>query len=83
MNTLETRARMGSVPVWSFVEQRIDRSEKDFLPKEALKNLSTSEYKELTEEIFNSIFEGTPIKRTKFPGFKRNVIFLEPEKLVE
>jgi len=51
-------------------------SEKDFLPKDSLKNLTPIEYQELTEEIFNSIFEGTPIKRTKFAGFRRNVSFL-------
>jgi epoxyqueuosine reductase len=37
----------------------------------------TEEWKELTEEVFNKVFERSPIQRAGFSGLKRNVRFLE------
>lgn len=37
----------------------------------------TEEWRELTEEVFNKVFERSPIQRAGFSGLKRNVRFLE------
>jgi epoxyqueuosine reductase len=50
--------------------------EERFQPKEELKTLSTSQWKEMTEEVFNKIFKKSPIKRAKFEGLKRNIRFV-------
>lgn len=47
-----------------------------FRPKENLLGLSTQNWKELTEEIFNDLFKLSAVKRTKFEGIKRNIKFL-------
>lgn len=50
--------------------------EEAFLPKEELLKMTRKDWDELTEEKFNSLFEGSAIKRTKFKGLKRNIEFL-------
>ena len=56
-------------------------NEPGFLPSEQLANLSTNDWKELTEEVFEKIFKHSPLKRSKFEGIKRNIRFLEaPEE---
>jgi epoxyqueuosine reductase len=47
----------------------------EFQPIDALKK--QSEWKEMTEEIFAQVFKDSPLKRSKFEGFKRNIKFLE------
>lgn len=39
-------------------------------------NLSSSEWIEMTDEIFNTMFKDSPIKRTKLAGMKKNISFL-------
>lgn len=51
--------------------------EEQFKPKEKLLKYRKSDWQELTEEIFNEIFEGSAVKRTKYSGLKRNIDFLE------
>jgi epoxyqueuosine reductase len=51
-------------------------SESRFLPSEDLKKLKTSEWKELTEDVFEKIFKHSPLKRTKHAGLKRNIEFV-------
>lgn len=51
-------------------------NEPKFQPNEKLLNYSKSEWKELTEEIFQEIFKKSAVKRTKFKGFKRNIDFI-------
>ncbi len=51
-------------------------SEPDFYPHEELLNLTKNEWEELTEDVFNELFIGTPVKRTKFEGLKRNIGFV-------
>jgi epoxyqueuosine reductase len=51
-------------------------NEPKFTPNEKLLNFSKSEWKELTEEIFQEIFKKSAIKRTKFKGLKRNIGFI-------
>lgn len=37
---------------------------------------SKSEWKELTQEVFSTLFKKSPVKRTKFKGLERNINFL-------
>lgn len=46
-------------------------------PSDDFKNMTTDDWKDLTEEVFQNIFKDSPLKRTKFEGLKRNVKFLE------
>ncbi len=48
-----------------------------FHPIPAILNLSTSDWEELTEESFNTIFKESPLKRSKYSGIKRNLQFLQ------
>ncbi|MFN3021309.1 tRNA epoxyqueuosine(34) reductase QueG [Chryseobacterium sp. TY3] len=50
--------------------------EEKFHPNEALQNFTKAEWKEMTQEIFSSVFRKSPVKRTKFAGLKRNMDFL-------
>ncbi len=50
--------------------------EPDFNPKDQLLQMKRKDWEELTEEIFFTLFAGTPIMRTKFEGLKRNINFL-------
>lgn len=56
---------------------RFSKSHKtpEFIPGEELKN--KKDWEEITEEIFKEIFKNSPIKRTKFEGFKRNIDFIK------
>ena len=53
-----------------------EHSEPDFYPHKELLNLTKSEWEELTEDVFDKLFVGSAVKRTKFEGLKRNVRFL-------
>lgn len=48
-------------------------NEKEFLPKEELKEYTKKDWQELTNETFNKIFKNSAVKRTKFEGLKRNI----------
>jgi epoxyqueuosine reductase len=50
--------------------------EKAFEPLPAILNLSSSEWMDMTEEAFKSIFKNSPLKRSKFAGIRRNLAFL-------
>ncbi len=49
-----------------------------FDPSSGLLKIKKEEWLELTEEIFNKVFEKSAVKRTKFKGLKRNIEFLKP-----
>jgi len=51
--------------------------ESKFLPKEELLTMSKREWKEITEEVFMKLFEGSAVKRAKYKGLKRNIDFLK------
>ena len=51
-------------------------TEQDFLPKEGMLDMSRKDWIEITEDVFDKIFMGTPVKRTKYEGLKRNIDFL-------
>ncbi|MCP9769915.1 tRNA epoxyqueuosine(34) reductase QueG [Lacihabitans sp. LS3-19] len=48
----------------------------EFKMNDDLKKLG--DWEEITEEIFNSVFKNSALKRTKFEGLKRNIEFLKP-----
>jgi len=51
-----------------------------FSPQPELLSLTKSEWEEMTSEVFNKVFKGSAVKRTKFEGLKRNVKFLSHEQ---
>jgi len=55
-----------------------NHNEPDFFPHEELLNLTKKEWLELTEDVFEKLFTGSAVKRTKFEGLKRNIRFLQP-----
>lgn len=48
-----------------------------FHPSKQLMNLTDESLEQMDETIFDSVFEGSPIKRTKFKGLKRNIDFIK------
>ena len=52
-------------------------SEADFVPNSELMQLSKADWEEITEEVFNKLFEVSAVKRTGFNGLKRNIEFLK------
>jgi epoxyqueuosine reductase len=54
-------------------------NEKRFLPSQELSNMTESQWRELTEEVFEKVFKNSPVKRTKLEGLKRNIKFVAPE----
>ena len=54
-----------------------EHEEESFTPKEELLKMTKNEWSEITEEVFDKVFENSAIKRTKFDGLKRNIKFLK------
>lgn len=52
--------------------------ETDFNPHPDLLTLDKEDWKNLTEEQFNTLFQGSAVKRTKYKGLKRNIDFISP-----
>ena len=48
-------------------------TEADFLPSEAIKEMTKEGWDNLTQEEFETLFFGTPVKRTGYEGMKRNI----------
>jgi epoxyqueuosine reductase len=48
-----------------------------FEPKDDLLNLSTRDWHEITEEVFETLFQHSAVKRTKYAGLKRNLEVLK------
>lgn len=44
-----------------------------------LKSFTKNDWEEITEEVFKEVFRGSPVKRTKLEGLKRNLAFLREE----
>lgn len=53
-------------------------NEPAFKPSEELLNMSKRDWEEITEDVFQKVFQKSPVKRTKFGGLKRNIDFLKP-----
>ena len=60
--------------VCPFNEKNKFTTDINFLPKSQIKNKTYDELLNLSEDEFNKIFEGTPVRRTKYNGWKRNLI---------
>jgi epoxyqueuosine reductase len=48
-----------------------------FEPRSNLLEMSKKDWEDITEDVFQKIFEKSPVKRTKFAGLKRNISFLK------
>jgi epoxyqueuosine reductase len=48
-----------------------------FSPLPAVLNMSTLEWDDMTEEMFRELFRGSPLKRARLEGIKRNISFLK------
>jgi epoxyqueuosine reductase len=53
-----------------------EHKEPDFYPHKDLLNMNRAEWEELTEDVFQELFKGSAVKRTKYQGLKRNIGFL-------
>ncbi|MEO7080596.1 MAG: tRNA epoxyqueuosine(34) reductase QueG, partial [Flavobacteriales bacterium] len=53
--------------------------EADFHPKPELMALTADEWHGMTEVLFDELFQGSPVKRTKYEGLKRNLRYLREE----
>lgn len=49
----------------------------EFTPKKELLEMDNIAWKEISEEVFKRVFQKSAVKRTKFEGLKRNLLFLE------
>jgi epoxyqueuosine reductase len=63
---------------WNRFSER--HSEPRFEPVAELLELSRTDWADITETVFNTLFQKSPIKRTKLAGLKRNIQFLKPGK---
>ena len=48
-----------------------------FDPHPELLSMTKKDWEEITEEVFNKVFQKSAVKRTKFTGLKRNIGFLK------
>jgi len=55
-------------------------NEPQFKPNEKLLEMTNSEWKELSKEVFSEVFKKSAVKRTKFSGLTRNIAFLNKKK---
>ncbi len=51
-------------------------TESRFQPHADLDTLTQKEWTEITEEVFQTLFKGSAVKRAKFEGLKRNIEFV-------
>ena len=51
-------------------------NENRFHPARELSEFSRQDWREITEEVFVKIFDKSAVKRTKFQGLKRNILFV-------
>ena len=59
--------------VCPYNSRNIFTEDKRFYPREEIFNKSVDELSKLSEEEFNKMFEGTPVRRTKYAGWVRNL----------
>ncbi|MBX7044405.1 MAG: tRNA epoxyqueuosine(34) reductase QueG [Ignavibacteria bacterium] len=59
--------------VCPYNSKNIFTEDKRFYPREQIFNKSIDELSKLSEEEFNKLFEGTPVRRTKYSGWVRNL----------
>jgi epoxyqueuosine reductase len=56
-------------------------AEERFNPSEELVSMTKQDWKEITDEVFRKTFQNSALKRTKFEGIKRNILFVESSEL--
>ncbi|MDQ3395066.1 MAG: tRNA epoxyqueuosine(34) reductase QueG [Bacteroidota bacterium] len=49
--------------------------EKSFYPHPDIEDMNKTDWEEITEEVFKTLFKNSAVKRAKFDGFKRNIGF--------
>jgi epoxyqueuosine reductase len=54
----------------------VPHSEPAFQPNENLLQMKKADWLDITEEVFQTIFKNSAVKRTKFKGLTRNIDFL-------
>lgn len=59
--------------VCPYNSRKIFTDDLNFYPKKEIFDKTYDEFLEMNEEVFNKTFEATPIKRTKYKGWKRNL----------
>ena len=52
-------------------------TEPDFEPMSELLHKNRKEWEDITEDVFQRIFTGSAVKRTKYEGLQRNIAFLK------
>lgn len=67
--------------VCPFNRNDVVTSDTSFYPKQEIYNKSADELDKITEDEFNTIFKDSPVKRTKYSGWKRNLERYKEEKL--
>jgi len=55
----------------------ITHKEEQFKNTNGLLNYTEAEWNDITEETFNKVFKNSAVKRTKYKGLKRNLMFLK------
>jgi epoxyqueuosine reductase len=60
---------------WNRFSQQ--HQEKAFQPIPEILNLSTKEWEALSEDAFKNVFKDSPIKRAKWNGIQRNLLFIK------
>lgn len=53
-----------------------EHNEPDFKAKQSMLDMTLEDWRNLDEEKYEALFNGTPVRRAKFEGIKRNVEFL-------
>jgi epoxyqueuosine reductase len=53
-------------------------SQPAFEPHPDLLGMTKNDWNEITEDVFQKVFKGSAVKRTKFSGLTRNINFLKP-----
>ena len=61
----------------------VPHNEPQFLPRSELMGLTADEWHGITEVVFDRLFEGSAVKRTKYSGLKRNLDVLRGTKRSE
>ncbi len=51
-----------------------------FEPHPELEQMTKKDWEEITEEVFNELFNNSALKRTKYTGLKRNIAFVKNHK---
>jgi epoxyqueuosine reductase len=54
-------------------------TENDFIPHPGLKDMTREKWEGLGKDQFQALFRGSAVKRTRYEGLKRNILFLKKQ----